>query len=105
MVLVTIAVVLSLALVGCVGAPQQPGGGTTPPTTPTTPTTPFTPKPTEKFIALGSKVNFDWSGWTPPAGFIPQGYTFYYAAGLTGQDCCSTVPKTWNQESVNVCCP
>ncbi len=99
MVLVTIAVVLSLALVGCVGQPQPPqppDGGGTPEPTPTE----FVPSPADGAKVLaGSKVTFDWSTWEEAKNATWA--RFYYSWG----DC--DKPGTWSYVQLNKdpCCP
>ncbi|WP_448521987.1 hypothetical protein [Pseudothermotoga sp.] len=102
LVLVTIAVVLSLALVGCVGTQPQPpqppdgGGGGTPEPTPTE----FVPSPADGAKVLaGSEVTFDWSTWEEAKNATWA--RFYYSWG----DC--DKPGTWQYVQLNKdpCCP
>jgi len=106
LVLVTIAVVLSLALVGCVGTQPQPpqppdggggDGGGTPEPTPTE----FVPSPADGAKVLaGSKVTFDWSTWEEAKN--ATWFRFHYAWGD-----CDEEPDDWDyvQENKDPCCP
>ncbi|MGE0032879.1 MAG: hypothetical protein AB7S45_03255 [Pseudothermotoga sp.] len=99
LVIVTIAVVLSLALVGCVGTQPPSGGGETPEPTPTTPPA-FEPSPADGAKVLaGTVVTFDWSTWEEAKN--AAWFRFYYSWG----DC--DEPGTWYFEQVpkNLCCP
>jgi len=104
LVLVTIAVVLSLALVGCVGTQPQPpqppdggggDGGETPPATPTA-----EPADGTAFTS-GATATLDWTDW---ADFIEGDlcYELYVAT------CTCTAPATWTKLetfSPTPCCP
>ncbi|MDK2923809.1 MAG: hypothetical protein PWQ90_1250 [Pseudothermotoga sp.] len=99
LVIVTIAVVLSLALVGCVGQPAAPEEPTPEPT-PTTPPT-FEPIPADGAkVVVGREVTFDWSTWDP--GFEPQYFTLYWATGT-----CDEPSEEWNEVKIekDPCCP
>ena len=101
MVLVTIAVVLSLALVGCVGTQAPDGGGGDGGGTPEPTPTEFVPSPADGAKVLaGSKVTFDWSTWEEAKN--ATWFRFYYAWGD-----CDEEPDDWDyvQENKDPCCP